>query len=291
MDDYGVWADRGRSAEEVWRPLLRDGRRERARSGLFDIIAHPDLVKVLGAGAPAAARRRPAPLLRAGRRSDRRSRGSRSRSRRPGCASRPARSTRPRPCSRCASKRACRSPSRATPTAPGTSAPATSRRSSCSESSASASSRSSTSAGDVGLEPIGHDGDARASAMTRHRLAAGRRLVLGGVEIPREVGLDGHCDADVLTHAVIDALLGAAGLGDIGEHFPDTDEQWRGADSIGLLRVVARGDPRRRASARQRRRTVSSRRRSSRPTRPRSAAASPCARPRPRAGQRQGHDR
>ena len=71
-----------------------------------------------------------------------------------------------------------------------------------------------------------------------HRLAAGRRLILGGVEIPHERGLDGHSDADVLTHAVIDALLGAAGLGDIGEHFPDTDERWRDADSIELLQTV-----------------------------------------------------
>jgi 2-C-methyl-D-erythritol 2,4-cyclodiphosphate synthase len=71
-----------------------------------------------------------------------------------------------------------------------------------------------------------------------HRLAAGRRLILGGVEIPHERGLDGHSDADVLTHAVIDALLGAAGLGDIGEHFPDTDERWRDADSILLLQTV-----------------------------------------------------
>jgi 2-C-methyl-D-erythritol 2,4-cyclodiphosphate synthase len=71
-----------------------------------------------------------------------------------------------------------------------------------------------------------------------HRLAAGRPLILGGVEIPHETGLDGHSDADVLTHAVIDALLGAAGLGDIGQHFPDTDERWRGADSIGLLQAV-----------------------------------------------------
>jgi 2-C-methyl-D-erythritol 2,4-cyclodiphosphate synthase len=74
-----------------------------------------------------------------------------------------------------------------------------------------------------------------------HRLADGRRLILGGVEIPSELGLEGHSDADVLTHAVIDALLGAAGLGDIGEHFPDTDERWRDADSLELLRsVVAR---------------------------------------------------
>jgi 2-C-methyl-D-erythritol 2,4-cyclodiphosphate synthase len=71
-----------------------------------------------------------------------------------------------------------------------------------------------------------------------HRLRAGRRLVIGGVEIPHERGLDGHSDADVLAHAVIDALLGAAGLGDIGEHFPDTDERWRGADSMALLAGV-----------------------------------------------------
>ena len=72
-----------------------------------------------------------------------------------------------------------------------------------------------------------------------HRLQPGRRLVLGGVEIPGEVGLAGHSDADVLAHAVTDALLGAAGLGDIGEHFPDTDERWRDADSLELLaRVV-----------------------------------------------------
>ena len=72
-----------------------------------------------------------------------------------------------------------------------------------------------------------------------HPFATGRRLVLGGIEIPYERGLAGHSDADVLTHAVIDALLGAAGLGDIGEHFPDTDERWAGADSLALLREVA----------------------------------------------------
>jgi 2-C-methyl-D-erythritol 2,4-cyclodiphosphate synthase len=71
-----------------------------------------------------------------------------------------------------------------------------------------------------------------------HRLTADRRLVIGGIEIPHELGLDGHSDADVLTHAVIDALLGAAGLGDIGEHFPDDQERWRGADSIGLLQMA-----------------------------------------------------
>jgi 2-C-methyl-D-erythritol 2,4-cyclodiphosphate synthase len=71
-----------------------------------------------------------------------------------------------------------------------------------------------------------------------HRFAPGRRLVLGGVEIPHEVGLAGHSDADVLAHAIADALLGAAGLGDIGQHFPDTDEAYRDADSMVLLREV-----------------------------------------------------
>jgi 2-C-methyl-D-erythritol 2,4-cyclodiphosphate synthase len=72
-----------------------------------------------------------------------------------------------------------------------------------------------------------------------HRFADGRRLVLGGVEIAHERGLTGHSDADVLTHAVIDAVLGAAGLGDIGEHFPDSEPRYAGADSIELLREVA----------------------------------------------------
>jgi 2-C-methyl-D-erythritol 2,4-cyclodiphosphate synthase len=71
-----------------------------------------------------------------------------------------------------------------------------------------------------------------------HRFAEGRRLVLGGVEIEHELGLDGHSDADVLTHAVIDALLGAAGAGDIGTLFPDDEERWRDADSIDLLRTA-----------------------------------------------------
>jgi 2-C-methyl-D-erythritol 2,4-cyclodiphosphate synthase len=72
-----------------------------------------------------------------------------------------------------------------------------------------------------------------------HRLADGRRLVLGGVEIKHPRGLLGHSDADVLAHAVIDALLGAAALGDIGTHFPDTDEQYKDADSCVLLATVA----------------------------------------------------
>ena len=71
-----------------------------------------------------------------------------------------------------------------------------------------------------------------------HRFAAGRRLVLGGIELTHDRGLAGHSDADVLTHAIIDALLGAAALGDIGEHFPDTDEQYRDASSLDLLRTT-----------------------------------------------------
>jgi 2-C-methyl-D-erythritol 2,4-cyclodiphosphate synthase len=71
-----------------------------------------------------------------------------------------------------------------------------------------------------------------------HRFAPGRRLVLGGVEVEHEAGLEGHSDADVLSHAIIDALLGAAGLGDLGTHFPPDDERWRDADSLDLMRTV-----------------------------------------------------
>jgi 2-C-methyl-D-erythritol 2,4-cyclodiphosphate synthase len=71
-----------------------------------------------------------------------------------------------------------------------------------------------------------------------HRLKEGRKLILGGVSIDHELGLDGHSDADVLVHAVMDALLGAMALGDIGQHFPDTSSEFEGADSIALLRKV-----------------------------------------------------
>jgi 2-C-methyl-D-erythritol 2,4-cyclodiphosphate synthase len=71
-----------------------------------------------------------------------------------------------------------------------------------------------------------------------HRLVAGRPLILGGVAVEHDLGLVGHSDADVLTHAIIDALLGAAAMGDIGQHFPDTDERFRDADSMLLLRMV-----------------------------------------------------
>ena len=73
-----------------------------------------------------------------------------------------------------------------------------------------------------------------------HKLAEGRKLIIGGVEIPCEKGLLGHSDADVLVHAIMDALLGAAALGDIGKHFPDTDPKYKGADSLMLMREVRR---------------------------------------------------
>ena len=71
-----------------------------------------------------------------------------------------------------------------------------------------------------------------------HKLVSGRKLILGGVEIPYELGLLGHSDADVVVHAIMDALLGAAALGDIGKHFPDTDPQYQGISSICLLEHV-----------------------------------------------------
>jgi 2-C-methyl-D-erythritol 2,4-cyclodiphosphate synthase len=73
-----------------------------------------------------------------------------------------------------------------------------------------------------------------------HRIAAGRPLILGGVTVPSEFGLEGHSDADVLAHAITDAILGAAALGDIGMHFPDTDPQWKGCDSLVFLRHAQR---------------------------------------------------
>ncbi len=71
-----------------------------------------------------------------------------------------------------------------------------------------------------------------------HRLVSGRKLIIGGVEIPHSLGLDGHSDADVLLHAICDALLGACGAGDIGQYFPDTDPQWKGVSSVLLLEKV-----------------------------------------------------
>ena len=72
-----------------------------------------------------------------------------------------------------------------------------------------------------------------------HRLVEGRKLILGGVDIPHNLGLDGHSDADAVVHALCDALLGACGAGDIGKHFPDTDDRWKGVSSLFLLEKVA----------------------------------------------------
>ncbi len=76
-----------------------------------------------------------------------------------------------------------------------------------------------------------------------HRFAEGGRLVIGGVEVPHSRGLEGHSDADVLAHAITDAVLGAAGLGDIGSHFPPSDDRWRDADSVDLLRTAVAMTP------------------------------------------------
>ena len=73
-----------------------------------------------------------------------------------------------------------------------------------------------------------------------HRLVEGRKLILGGVNIPHSLGLDGHSDADVLCHALCDSLLGASGAGDLGKHFPDTDDQWKGVSSLVLLEETAK---------------------------------------------------
>ena len=73
-----------------------------------------------------------------------------------------------------------------------------------------------------------------------HRLVEGRKLILGGVNIPHSLGLDGHSDADVLCHALCDSLLGASGAGDLGKHFPDTDDQWEGVSSLVLLEETAK---------------------------------------------------
>lgn len=73
-----------------------------------------------------------------------------------------------------------------------------------------------------------------------HRLVEGRKLILGGVEIPHEKGLEGHSDADALTHAIAEAILGALALGDLGHHFPDTDEKWKGVNSLLILKEVGK---------------------------------------------------
>ena len=239
-DGWDVWEGAG-DPDEVWRRYF-EALAECARSGLFDILAHPDLVKVWGRARPLPERdprrfyepaveaiaesgiavevstaglRKPVGELYPGaglRRDVRRGRRPvRALLRRP-----PARAGRLRLRPRARVPRRPRGRGDLRLRAPRSGGWSRCRRR-------------------VGENPepmsvgIGYDS---------HRFAEGRRLVLGGVEIEHERGLEGHSDADVLTHAVIDALLGAAGCGDIGTLFPDDDERWRDADSIDLLRTV-----------------------------------------------------
>ena len=211
-------------------PLLRDGRRGGA-VGLFDILSHPDLVKVWGAPARRPTATRASTTSRPSRRSPRPAWPWRCRPR--GCASRSGRSTRRRPSRGCSSTRAGVRPLLGRPRAV-TSGTRTIRRS--------RPWRAAGHRGDRDLQAwarartLRADWDElRSGSATTPPFAGGRRLVLGGVEIDHDRGLEGHSDADVLTHAVIDAILGAAGLGDLGTHFPPADEHWRDADSIDLL--------------------------------------------------------
>ena len=251
MDDYSVWDSSGaRSAEEVWKRYF-EAIGEAARSGLFDIAAHPDLVKYwndarrtpegdlrrfyepavegiyeggIAVEVSTAGLRKPAGEIYPARAflemcvRRRRARGALQRRA-------PPRGRRRRLRARARAARR-RGRARAVRVRGARAALGADRRR-----------RHGRVAGGLkrsrramSLVGIGFDS---------HRLAAGRRLVIGGVEIPYEKGLDGHSDADVLAHAVTDALLGAAGMGDIGEHFPDTDERWRDADSMQLLASVA----------------------------------------------------
>ena len=257
--------------------LLRHPRRGGAAPGLYDILAHPDLVKVWGPRAPTPERDprfyyepaveaiaetgvavevSTAGLAQAGRRAV----PGATRSRR--CASTRARL---RPVVRRALARAHRVRLRARGGRDGQ----LGRRASSAVFERRANAGWSRSA-DGARVGIGYDS---------HRFAAGRRLVLGGVEIEHELGLEGHSDADVVTHAVIDAVLGAAGLGDLGTHFPPDDERWRDADSLDLLRTVlghARGRGRQRRRDRDLRGAASWRRTEPRWSEPaRSALAAP----------------
>ncbi len=234
QDRWDVWEAEGNDPDRVWSRYFEQ-LADAAGSGLYDTMAHPDLVKVWGAGRPGP-ERDPAALLRARRRGDRRGRASRSRSRPPGL----------------------RKPI-------GEMYPAAAFAELCVEAGIPFTLSSDAhrpeevgyayerggrvhegprDRGDLRVRrPRANPGAARMSARVgigydSHRLAEGRPLIIGGVEIPFERGLDGHSDADVLAHAITDAILGAAGAGDIGSHFPPTDERWRDADSIELLAAV-----------------------------------------------------
>ncbi len=238
-EGWDAW-ERAGDADEVWRRYF-EALAECARSGLFDILAHPDLVKVWGRGRPLPERdprHYYEPAVEAIAESGIAVEVSTAGLRKPVGEIYPA----PAFAEMCVEAGAPllallrRPPARAgrLRLRPGAGLPRRARRRARSPSSR---------AGAARLEPLGA-GSARIEPMSvgigydSHRFAEGRPLVLGGVEIEHELGLAGHSDADVLTHAVIDALLGAAGEGDIGTLFPDDDERWRDADSIDMLRTV-----------------------------------------------------
>ena len=230
-EDYSIWGT-GESAEKVWRRYFETVA-ESALSGLYDIVAHPDLVKVWGEKAP-----RPdkdpryfyEPAVEAFAEAGVAVEVSTAGLRKPVGELYPA-----RPYLEMILDAGC-------PIALSSDAHVPDQLGFRYE-------QALELLEELGVEgaggvraPHAPDGADRVSrtgiGIDSHAFAPGRRLVLGGVEIPHDQGLQGHSDADVLAHAITDALLGAAGLGDIGQHFPDTDERWRDADSMELLRVV-----------------------------------------------------
>ena len=229
--DFDVWERAAATPTRVWRRYF-ETLAEAARSGLFDILAHPDLVKVWGV----AARRRERdprfyyePAVEAIAET-----GVAVEVSTAGCASRSASSTRRRAFAEMCVDAGRRSRSPPTPTCPRTSAtPTIGRSRRCADWGVERDRRlraARAPARIAGAAARWRRGTRRMSVRVgigydSHRFAAGRRLVLGGVEIEHERGLEGHSDADVLTHAVIDAMLGAAGLGDLGTHFPPDEEQ------------------------------------------------------------------
>ena len=230
-EGFDIW-ERSGDPDRVWARYF-EALAEAARSGLFDILAHPDLVKVWGKGRPLPDRDPRAyyePAIEAIAESGVAVELSTAGLRKPVGELYPSPGLRRdvrrgrrllRPLLRRPPARAGRIRLREGDRVP----------------------RGPRGGGDLRLRaPPAATGAHRMSRVgigyDSHRFAEGRPLILGGVEVEHELGLEGHSDADVLTHAVIDALLGAGGLGDIGTLFPDDDERWRDADSIDLLRTV-----------------------------------------------------
>ena len=232
-EDYSIWGT-GESAERVWRRYF-ETIAESALSGLYDVIGHPDLVKVWGDKAPRPDRDLRyfyEPAVEAFAEAGVAVELSTAGLRKPVGEQYPA-----RPYLEMILEAGC-------PIALSSDAHLPEQLGFRLRAGPGAARRARGQGARRLRAPPAPDGGDRLMARTgigidSHAFADGRKLILGGVEIPHERGLLGHSDADVLAHAITDALLGAAGLGDIGQHFPDTDEQWRGADSMELLRVVA----------------------------------------------------